>query len=178
MQASYDTLLPQIIHRDLKPENMLVSEAGHIKLTDFGTARIIKSGEEGNRTKSFVGTAEYCSPELLENLGTCQSSDLWALGCTLFQFLAGKVPFRGGSEYLTFQQILALDYAFPDDFPEVAKVGRLAHVLTREDSTVSILSTFCPQGLMTMPRRDLGAARSNTQCVDALAASTLAFVPP
>jgi len=47
--------------------------------------------------------------------------DLWALGCIIFQFFAGKVPFRDGSEYLTFQKILSLDYTFPITFPPGAK---------------------------------------------------------
>mmetsp|Transcript_45565 Transcript_45565/g.108029 ORF Transcript_45565/g.108029 Transcript_45565/m.108029 type:complete len:506 (+) Transcript_45565:113-1630(+) len=108
----------QVIHRDLKPENILLSDSGHIKVTDFGTAKIISEGEA--RSRSFCGTAEYVSPELLENKGACQSSDLWAYGCVLFQFFAGRVPFRGGSEYLTFQMILALEFEFPSHFPKPA----------------------------------------------------------
>lgn len=53
-----------IIHRDLKPENVLLDEKMHLKLTDFGTAKII-GNEERARANSFVGTAEYVSPELL-----------------------------------------------------------------------------------------------------------------
>ena len=52
-----------IIHRDLKPENILITSKGHLKVTDFGTAAMNEGGDEDMRT-SFVGTAEYVSPEV------------------------------------------------------------------------------------------------------------------
>ncbi|KAI4729438.1 Pkinase-domain-containing protein [Aureobasidium sp. EXF-10728] len=128
-----------IIHRDLKPENVLLDEQMHTKITDFGTAKIldIKSpgasgndgpgsgdpmdGAEQERAVSFVGTAEYVSPELLTDKNACKASDLWAFGCIMYQLLAGRPPFKAGNEYQTFQKIVALDYHFPDGFPGVAR---------------------------------------------------------
>ena len=52
----------------------------------------------------------------------CRSSDLWALGCIIYQLLSGEVPFRGGNEYQTFKKITALDYTIPPGFPATAKV--------------------------------------------------------
>jgi len=130
--AALDYLHSQgVIHRDLKPENMLLSANWHIKLCDFGSAKDLQAppkevpadeiGRRQSRRNSFVGTAEYISPEVLHGQEASASSDHWAFGCVVFQMLAGKMPFQGETEYLTFQKVLALDYVFPKTFPDEAK---------------------------------------------------------
>ena len=110
-----------IIHRDIKPENILLSEDMHIKLTDFGTAKVIKnedgSDENNKKANSFVGTAQYVSPELLTEKVAFKSSDLWALGCIIYQLLAGQPPFRAPNEYFIFQKIIKLEFDYPEGFP-------------------------------------------------------------
>jgi 3-phosphoinositide dependent protein kinase-1 len=128
-----------VIHRDLKPENILLDSQMHTKITDFGTAKILKvqkrpeDGSNGvlpidsldisqdDRANSFVGTAEYVSPELLTDKNACKASDLWAFGCIVFQLLAGRPPFKASNDFLTFQKIVGLDYEFPTGFPSVAR---------------------------------------------------------
>ena len=123
-----------VIHRDLKPENVLLDDKMHVKITDFGTAKILDdakpkadgsafddSSAEASRANSFVGTAEYVSPELLTDKNSCKASDLWAFGCIIYQLLAGRPPFKAGNEYQTFQKIVALDYDFPRGFPDTAR---------------------------------------------------------
>ncbi|TGJ64239.1 pkb-activating kinase-like protein [Orbilia oligospora] len=137
-----------VIHRDLKPENVLLDDKMHVKITDFGTAKILDlpsqnrtSNTDGKtqldrqeqdfannigipdheRANSFVGTAEYVSPELLTDKSACKGSDLWAFGCIVFQLLAGRPPFKAGNEYQTFQKIVNLEYQFPPGFPGVAR---------------------------------------------------------
>ena len=124
-----------VIHRDLKPENVLLDDQMHVKVTDFGTAKILNHGkgkgesnndrmpgsENADRASSFVGTAEYVSPELLTDKTACKASDLWAFGCIIYQLLAGRPPFKAANEYLTFQKITSLQYEFPYGFPDVAK---------------------------------------------------------
>jgi len=109
-----------IIHRDLKPENILLDEQMHLKLTDFGTAKNIGK-EKTSRSGSFVGTAEYVAPELLNDKITSRSSDLWALGCIIYQMIAGRPPFRGLTEFLVFQKVTNREFKYPKGFPEVAR---------------------------------------------------------
>ncbi|KAI4903361.1 hypothetical protein NFI96_010767 [Prochilodus magdalenae] len=110
-----------IIHRDLKPENILLNEEMHIQITDFGTAKQFSSDGSQKRANSFVGTAQYVSPELLTEKSACKSSDLWALGCIIYQLVAGLPPFRAANEYLIFQKIIKLEYDFPEKFFPKAK---------------------------------------------------------
>eukprot|EP01097_Dermamoeba_algensis_P000098 TRINITY_DN1034_c0_g1_i1.p1 TRINITY_DN1034_c0_g1~~TRINITY_DN1034_c0_g1_i1.p1 ORF type:complete len:302 (-),score=57.14 TRINITY_DN1034_c0_g1_i1:172-1077(-) len=111
-----------IIHRDLKPENILLDEKMHIRVIDFGTAKAIGT-TPGARTKSFEGTAEYISPELLGEQSAGLISDLWALGCIIYQFLVGKPPFKSpsGIQYQTFQLVLNRNFVYPENFPPVAR---------------------------------------------------------
>lgn len=128
-----------VIHRDLKPENVLLDDQMHIKITDFGTAKLLPDprkardpmapydmtgsaqDDEATRARSFVGTAEYVSPELLTDKNACKASDLWAFGCIIYQLLTGRPPFKAVNEYLTFQKIVGLEYEFPPGFPPAAK---------------------------------------------------------
>lgn len=55
--------------------------------------------------KSFVGTAEYISPELLEQKVASRQSDIWAIGCIIYQMFCGRPAFRGATEFLTFQKV-------------------------------------------------------------------------
>jgi len=73
-----------------------------------------------SQRNSFVGTAEYCSPELLNDRSASTGSDVWAIGCILYHLLAGRPPFKGGNEYQTFQKIVKLEYTFPPGFPPIA----------------------------------------------------------
>ncbi|KAG7800438.1 hypothetical protein KL944_004011 [Ogataea haglerorum] len=115
-----------VIHRDIKPENILLNADMKIKITDFGTARILEPNDNGVypsdvKANSFVGTAEYVSPELLNDKYCGKAADVWALGCIIYQMIAGKPPFKATNEYLTFQKVLKLQYAFSAGFPMIIR---------------------------------------------------------
>ncbi|KAI5123864.1 hypothetical protein M0805_005681 [Coniferiporia weirii] len=108
-----------VIHRDLKPENLLLDDNMRLKITDFGTGKLLDDGSE--RAGTFVGTAQYVSPELLTTNSTSKASDVWAMGCIIFQMISGKFPFHALSEYLMWQKVKSLEYTFPEGFDEAAK---------------------------------------------------------
>lgn len=104
-----------IAHRDLKPENIMLSEDCHLKLGDFGTAKFM-ADKEGSEHKelAFVGTPEYVSPEVLQDKDSGPASDLWALGCILYQFCVGTLPFTNKTQFLILDAIAKGKYTFPD----------------------------------------------------------------
>ncbi|WVR05603.1 hypothetical protein IAU60_002624 [Kwoniella sp. DSM 27419] len=113
-----------VVHRDLKPENILLDEEMRVKITDFGSAKLLYKEEQAvddGKKRSFVGSADFVSPEVLRNEPASVSSDIWAFGCILYQFFVGKPPFRAATDYLTFQRILKRDMEYPDGMDDDAK---------------------------------------------------------
>ena len=85
-----------IVHRDIKPANIMYEpESDTVKVTDFGIARITDSSK--TKTGMVLGTPSYMSPEQLAGKKIDGRSDLFSLGVTLYQMLAGKLPFEGES---------------------------------------------------------------------------------
>ena len=85
-----------IIHRDIKPQNILVHADGHIKVADFGIARMANSSTL-TRGDSVMGSVHYFSPEQAQGKGTDVTSDLYSVAVTLYEMLTGRVPFDGDS---------------------------------------------------------------------------------
>jgi serine/threonine protein kinase len=80
-----------IIHRDLKPENVLLTSEGHAKLSDFGWSSKLANNDDRRRT--FCGTPDYISPEMIDGKEYDSSVDIWCLGVMLYEMLHGLPPF-------------------------------------------------------------------------------------
>src|SRR5215469_3060295 len=84
-----------LVHRDIKPANIVVS-GGEVKVLDFGIARADGTAG-GTRTLGVLGTAAYLSPEQASGRAAAPQSDLYSLGCVLFEMLTGSPPFTADS---------------------------------------------------------------------------------
>ena len=108
-----------VVHRDIKPENILL-EGGHAVVADFGIARALDAAGRARMTQTglAVGTPAYMSPEQAAGEPDLDGrSDLYSLGCVLYEMLAGEPPFTGPSV----QSIIAK--RFIEDAPEL-RAGR------------------------------------------------------
>jgi serine/threonine protein kinase len=87
-----------IIHRDIKPSNLMLNDAGLLKITDFGIARV-QGSERLTRHGAVVGTLNYIAPEQIKGHECDERSDLYSLACVLYELLSGRKPFVGLTEY-------------------------------------------------------------------------------
>jgi hypothetical protein len=100
-----------IVHRDVKPENLLVDSSGdqpHIKLTDFGIARLTYGGSL-TRLSSVIGTPEYIAPEIADHDAATSAADLYSTGIVLYEMLAGRTPFAGGHALAVLHRHLTME---------------------------------------------------------------------
>ncbi|WP_420881938.1 Stk1 family PASTA domain-containing Ser/Thr kinase [Rhodococcus sp. (in: high G+C Gram-positive bacteria)] len=87
-----------IVHRDMKPANIMINRAGAVKVMDFGIARAISdSSSPMTQTAAVIGTAQYLSPEQARGEQVDARSDVYSLGCVLYEVLTGEPPFKGDS---------------------------------------------------------------------------------
>jgi serine/threonine protein kinase len=132
----------RIVHRDLKPENVMMTADGHVKILDFGLAKLLEPhadatlsemsrletiSAEQTREGTIVGTAAYMSPEQARGQTLDSRSDLFSFGIVLYEMITGKAPFKGSTRMDTLTAIIremplpAIDLN-PDIPPELQRI--------------------------------------------------------
>jgi len=110
-----------IAHRDLKPDNILVGANGEVKIVDFGVSEMFQGGKDSVRKSA--GSPAFMSPEMVSVKGASETfsafkGDIWSMGIVLFCMVAGRVPFRGETVFMTYEMIRSEDVSYPADLPE------------------------------------------------------------
>ncbi len=96
-----------IVHRDVSPANILIDVQGHVKLHDFGIARMQEEGSEyKTQDGTFKGTLPFAAPETIQGVPASPCSDVYSCGVVLYQLLAGKNPFKGAQASETLHRVL------------------------------------------------------------------------
>lgn len=128
-----------IVHRDLKAENFMIFH-GRLQLIDFGTSRDLSCPEmpvarfiEGEAAEHIVGTPNFMAPESIEGVANDMQSDLWGLGCTLYQILLGTAPFLapGNSPFLVWERVCRVDLCFPQEGVDKEAVDLIKKLVVR-----------------------------------------------
>ena len=117
-----------IVHRDIKPANIFIQDDGSVKIMDFGVAHVTAASMTG--TGSVVGTADYMSPEQVQGKKVDGRSDLFSVGCMLFELAAGRRPFHSDNLMAIFYKITHEDANF-NLIPQGADYDALMPVLKK-----------------------------------------------
>ncbi|HET8993530.1 MAG TPA: Stk1 family PASTA domain-containing Ser/Thr kinase [Rhodococcus sp. (in: high G+C Gram-positive bacteria)] len=103
-----------IVHRDVKPANVMINKAGAVKVMDFGIARAISDASSPmTQTAAVIGTAQYLSPEQARGEQVDARSDVYSVGCVLFEIMTGEPPFKGDSPVAVAYQHVREDPPLP-----------------------------------------------------------------
>jgi serine/threonine protein kinase len=145
-----------VVHRDIKPANVMIEAGDRVKVTDFGIAKVIDSGEHLTVTGSLLGTPSYMSPEQARGGAIDGRSDLFSTGCILYEMLTGKKAFRGES-------ITALIFK----------------IITEEPQPIHELDPTIPEPMVRILKKALSKApETRYQSGHELAAELMAFSSP
>lgn len=136
-----------IVHRDVKPANIMITAMGAVKVMDFGIARTLTAttGARFTQTAAVLGSAHYLSPEQARGEAVDERSDVYSLGCVLYELLTGDPPFRGDSPVAVAYQHVREDPVAPTQRREGISAGSEAVVLHHRPRQVGRPHSHCHQ---------------------------------
>ncbi len=127
----------QVVHRDVSPHNLLVSLDGHVKVTDFGVAKLIGASHQPTSAGQLKGKIAYMAPEQANGDAVDRRSDVFSLGSVLYEATTGKRPFRGDGDQQVLQELVKGAFVPPSRVARVADAypGGLEQVVLRAMSS-------------------------------------------
>jgi len=120
-----------IVHRDIKPANIFICTDGTVKIMDFGVARLSTASMTG--TGKIVGTADYMSPEQVKGAKVDGRSDIFSVGCMLYELLTGRRPFHSDTLMAIFYKITHEEPDY-DLLPQAGETADLRPILKKSMS--------------------------------------------
>ena len=159
-----------IMHRDIKPQNIMVQPDGNVKVMDFGIARAKNSTSQ--KTSAVLGTAHYISPEQAQGKELSGTSDLYSLGCVLYEAVTGKLPFDGPDAVSVAMKQVSEDpvppsYLLPNIAPDLEAIIMKAMAKNPLDrfQTAREMKQALDEYLVGRPVSNLGAGGVRTQVI-------------
>ena len=175
-----------VVHRDIKPDNLLITPEGRLKITDFGLAKLTNTASTLTQEGQMMGTPAYLAPEQLLSLPVDHRADIFSLGATLYEAVAGRRAFGAEHEMAVLYSVLNEDPpAFveigleaPEGLESVLRMALRKEAELRYQSAVDMLADIeqllaAEEGRLTAP---LALKASPVEARRGAAAHALPFV--
>jgi eukaryotic-like serine/threonine-protein kinase len=175
-----------IVHRDIKPSNILIDTGGHVKVADFGIAKVAGQNTELTVAGSVMGSPQYLSPEQIRGDELDGRSDVFSLGVVLYELLSGRRPFDGETITPLVYQILHKDPSISELRSVPLRLEQLLHHMLAKDredrlataglvaEELAAIERNLPEATLAAPAAPAGAALDVTRV---LSSPSLAAAP-